>query len=272
MTLAKLIRAVERQTDFLFVYDPNEIDIQSTVSAKVKNQTVQSVLNSILSAAGIKCIFKENNIILQRITSAKESKHIMLGTVSDTNGEPIVGANVLEKGTKNGVFTDADGKFQIEVSKDAVLTISSIGFSQMEVPTYGKEDVRIVLKIDDEVLDDVIVIGYGTAKKRDYIGSVSTLKANDIMKANPASAESALQGMATGVQVNSGAGIPGAPQQVKVRGISSISSQTDPLWIIDGIPVQSSSVGQSFDGETGQSGPEERNKHMGTFRYWPGKH
>jgi type II secretory pathway component GspD/PulD (secretin) len=147
MTLAQLIRAVERQTDFLFVYDPNEIDIQSTVSAKVKNQTVQSVLDSILSAAGIKCIFKENNIILQRITSAKEAKHIMLGTVSDTNGEPIVGANVLEKGSKNGVFTDSDGKFQIEVSKDAVLTISSIGFSQMEVPTYGKEDVRIVLKI-----------------------------------------------------------------------------------------------------------------------------
>lgn len=253
MTLAQLIREVERQTDYLFVYDPNEIDIQSTVSAKVKNQAVQSVLNGILSAAEIKCIFKENNIILQRITSAKESRHIVSGTVYDTNGEPVVGANVLEKGTKNGVFTDSDGKFQIEVSKDAVLTISSIGFSQMEVPTSGKEDVRIVLKIDDEVLDDVIVIGYGTAKKRDYIGSVSTLKANDIMKANPASAESALQGMATGVQVNSGSGIPGAPQQVKVRGISSISSQTDPLWIIDGIPVQSSSVGKSFDGETGQS-------------------
>ena len=178
---------------------------------------------------------------------------VVSGTVVDENGVPVPGASVLVKGTTNGVSTDLDGNFSFTVPDNAVLEISSIGFEGQEISVAGKSNVSVTIKTDSELLDDVVVIGYGTAKKRDYIGSVSTLKSEDITKLNATSVEGALQGMAAGVQVNSANGVPGAPQQIKIRGVGSLSCATDPLWIVDGIPVQSGAMDTSYDGETGQS-------------------
>lgn len=175
------------------------------------------------------------------------------GCVVDANGEPLLRANILVKGTLNGTVADLDGKYSIKVSENDILEFSNIGFATKEVAVAGQTIINVTLEEDNQFLDDVIVIGYGTAKKRDYIGSVSTIKAEDISKVNPVSLEGALQGMAAGVQVNSSNGVPGAPQQIKVRGVGSLSCSTDPLWIVDGIPVQSDAMDKSYDGETQQS-------------------
>src|SRR5690606_6415202 len=107
-------------------------------------------------------------------------------------------------------------------------------------------------EIDEKALDEVIVMGYGTMKKRDVLGSVSTVKAEDLQKLNPNSMDVALQGLASGVMVTS-SGVPGAPVQVKIRGVNSISSNTDPLWIVDGIPVVTGSIGGEYNGATNQN-------------------
>lgn len=175
------------------------------------------------------------------------------GSVVDAAGEPLPGTNILVKGTLTGTATDLDGKYSLKVSDKDVLVFSNIGFASKEVAVAGQTIINVTLEEDGQFLDDVIVIGYGTAKKRDYIGSVSTLKAEDMSKVNPVSLESTLQGMAAGVQVNSASGVPGAPQQIKIRGVGSLSCSTDPLWIVDGIPVQSGAMDSSYDGETQQS-------------------
>ncbi len=145
------------------------------------------------------------------------------GKVVDTAGDPLPGTNILVKGTLNGTAAELDGSYSIKVAENDVLVFSIIGFATQEVAVAGKSTINVILEEDGELLEDVIVIGYGTAKKRDYIGSVSTIKSDDLAKVNPVSIESSLQGLAAGVQVNSANGVPGAPQQIKVRGVGSSS-------------------------------------------------
>ena len=175
------------------------------------------------------------------------------GKVLDAAGDPLPGTNILVKGTLNGTAAELDGTYSIKAAENDVLVFSMIGFATKEVAVAGQSTINVILEEDGELLEDVIVIGYGTAKKRDYIGSVSTIKSEDLAKVNPVSIESSLQGLAAGVQVNSANGVPGAPQQIKVRGVGSLSCDTDPLWIVDGIPVQSGAMDKSYDGEVQQS-------------------
>jgi len=174
------------------------------------------------------------------------------GTVTD-KGEPLPGVNVTVKGTITGAITDINGAYSVNVpERDAVLVFSFIGYAKQEHPINGQTVINVALEEDAQQIEEVVVVGYGTMKKRDVLGSISTVKADDILKTTPVSIDAALQGMASGVMVTS-SGVPGAPVQVKVRGINSISSGTDPLWIIDGIPVTSGTLDVSFNGETGQN-------------------
>ena len=253
VTVANLIKEIENQTGFLLVYSEKAVDLSRSVNVRANDEPALSVIEKALAGTGIVPKVEGNTIVLSEIKNAGDEKHRIQGTILDANGDPVVGANILVKGTREGTFTDVDGHFEMNAPANAVLVCSSIGYETLEVPVGGRRQFNLTLAGDTKFLDDVIVIGYGTAKKRDYIGSVSTVKAEDIQRVVPTSMESALQGMATGVQVNSGVGVPGAPQQIKVRGVSSISSGTDPLWIIDGIPIESGTMDTSYDGETNQS-------------------
>jgi len=251
ITVANLIREIEKQTDYLLVYNENEVNLGQRVSVSANDESAVAVLGKALSQAGITPVVQGRNILLKAVAEApvKDVK----GVIVDENGAPVPGATVMVKGTTVGAYTDANGAYSIQAPENAVLVFSCLGYNEQEIAVGNRRQINVAMTTDTQMLDDVIVIGYGTAKKRDYIGSVASLKAEDIAKTAPTSVESVLQGMASGVQVNSGVGVPGAPQQVKVRGVSSISSGTDPLWIVDGIPVQSSVMDQTSDGETSQS-------------------
>ena len=174
------------------------------------------------------------------------------GTVTDREGT-LPGVSVMIKGTTTGMATGADGRYQLTApDADAVLVFSFIGYATREV-TVGNQTVidMLMTEVVSEI-EEIVVVGYGTMKKRDVLGSISTLKASDLLRTNPVSIDAALQGMASGVSVTS-SGVPGAPVQVKVRGVNSISSGTDPLWIVDGIPVTSGTLDVSFNGETRQN-------------------
>ncbi|MDJ1502506.1 TonB-dependent receptor [Xanthocytophaga agilis] len=177
------------------------------------------------------------------------------GKVTSTAGEGLPGVSVTVKGSTQGTVTDAEGGFQLSVPDEtAVLVFSYIGYLTQEVAVRGNSNWTIALAEDVKSLGEVVVVGYGTQKKRDVIGSIATVNGDDIKLKSTASFDSGLQGMAAGVSVQTNSGVPGSPTVIKIRGVGSINSSTDPLWIIDGMPVYSSpgGLGRS-DGTTGQS-------------------
>lgn len=157
------------------------------------------------------------------------------GIVKDQKGEPLVGVSVLEKGTTNGVVTDLDGKFAIRAtSGSSILTITYMGYKKKELSVQRGKMLDVVLQEDVSELDEVMVIAYGTKKKRDVIGSVTKVKSDDLVLSTGGRFENALQGKAAGVQIVND-GIAGNTPQIKIRGIRSVSSGTDPLWVVDGM-------------------------------------
>lgn len=162
------------------------------------------------------------------------------GSVTEENGEPAVGASVALKGTTRGTITDVDGKFDLDVPEKGTLQISYLGYSTMDVAIEGKNVYNIVLKEKPEELEELVVLGYSSAvQKKSFTGSASTIKSDELIAIKNISPTQGLQGRASGVNVTTSSGMPGAPTTIRVRGVNSISSGKDPLWIIDGVPLYS---------------------------------
>ncbi len=164
-----------------------------------------------------------------------QNKRTITGTILDEKGESIIGASVSVKGTTNGTITDIDGRFSLDVNESDMLTISYVGFLSQEIPVAGKSVLRIVLKENAEMLDEIVVVGYGVMRKRDLTGAVSSVDSKSMQDKPVANIGEALQGRASGVQIiNSGA--PGSNVSIRIRGISTINN-SDPLLVIDGVPT-----------------------------------
>ena len=160
----------------------------------------------------------------------------IVGTVTDGNGEPIIGASVVEKGQpQNGSITNIDGQFAIKVQAGKTLVISYIGFVTQEVP--ASSDMTVVLKEDDKTLNEVVVIGYGVQKKSVVTAAIAKVSADDLEGKSPVRVDNALKGLAAGVNVTSSSGQPGASPRVRVRGTGTINN-SDPLYIVDGMPIE----------------------------------
>lgn len=157
------------------------------------------------------------------------------GIVKDTTGEPIIGANVVVKGTTIGTITDLDGQFQLETNPENVIIISFIGYQTQELP--ATPIMNVTLKDDAEILDEVVVIGYGSVKKDDLSGSVVAIKAEDMNKGAITSPQELIQGKIPGLYISSGDGQPGAGSSIRIRGGASLNASNDPLIVIDGVPV-----------------------------------
>ena len=166
---------------------------------------------------------------------------VVKGSVKDKAGEPVIGANILIKGTTaKGTITDFDGRFRLNADKDDILVVSFIGYRSKEVPAAAQ--VNVILEDDSQLLEDVIVIGYGTVKKNDATGAVTAISADKINKGMATSASDMLVGKAAGVSVVSDGGAPGAGASIRIRGGSSMSASNDPLIVIDGVPVDNSEI------------------------------
>jgi TonB-linked SusC/RagA family outer membrane protein len=159
------------------------------------------------------------------------------GTVTDAEDIPLAGANILEKGTTNGTQTDFDGNFSIEVAEGAVFVVSYIGFATKEVPVNGQSSISINLAEDAAGLDEVVVVGYGTQRKSDVTGAVSSISGEDLAETASANLISQAQGKLAGVDIVNNNGSPGAPTTIRIRGNRSINAGNDPLYVIDGVPT-----------------------------------
>ncbi len=174
------------------------------------------------------------------------------GVVKDAAGKPVVGATVVVDGTTTGTSTNANGSFSISVpAKESVLKVSFIGFATQDVAVGGRTQLNVTLEEEYSRLDEVVVVGYGTMKRRDISGSVASISGKELLKGNPSSVNQALQGKSAGVQVNQSDGAPGAGVSLTIRGANSIKTSTEPLYVVDGIPFDA--------GTTPTSGANENN-------------
>ena len=160
------------------------------------------------------------------------------GVIIDATGLPVIGANVLEKGTTNGVITDLDGNFTLNVKPGATLVVTYIGYQTQEIEVGNQTTFNITLKEDSEMLDEVVVVGYGTMKKSDLSGASVSMGEDDIKGSVITNLDQSLQGRAAGVAAVSTSGAPGSSSSIRVRGQATINSNAEPLYVIDGVIVQ----------------------------------
>lgn len=179
---------------------------------------------------------------LNPVVQEQQQSISVTGTVVDQNGEPLMGVNVIEKGTTNGTMTDMDGRFTLSVPGNATLQISYIGYTTEEVVVNNQTKLNITLKEDSQNLDELVVVGYGVVRKADLAGSVAVLDSKNFKDQPIVQVSDALQGRVSGVQVQN-SGVPGGTVKIRVRGSGSINRSNDPLYVIDGIVRESGLTG-----------------------------
>ncbi|MEO5998255.1 MAG: SusC/RagA family TonB-linked outer membrane protein [Chitinophagaceae bacterium] len=271
--LEKIFKEIKKQTGYVFFYDANALQRAKSVSIHVKNKSIEVVLKESLEGQPLDFSIEQKTItIFKRTGSSLTGTQVSYaspeaiptpippstinGTVKDAQGNPLAGVSVvvkLVKGPQRGASTGVDGSFSVDADAGEVLEFSMIGYQKKSVTVGQSRILTVVMEIEATLGGEVVVVGYGTQKKRDVIGSISTIK-SDVFE-NPTGAtnfNSQLQGQAAGVSVQSSSGRLGASVDIKIRGLSSISAGTSPLWVVDGVPIVTS-TGISNNGSAEQS-------------------
>lgn len=246
--LSTVFLEIEKKTDFHFLYSNNVVPFEKKVDVDVTDEPVKDVLTKLLVNTPLGfTIVKGNLVVITSKNDEAEMKSVMItGTVTNAAGQPISGASVVEKGKNNGTTTNEHGQFKINVDNaNAVLEISFIGYQKQEIKLKGETSISIKMIELISNLDDVVVIGYGTQKKSNVTGAVSTLKNENLDERPITRVDQALVGQLAGVSVKQNTGVPGKAFSIQVRGSGSISGGNEPLYVIDGFPlsVNSSNTG-----------------------------
>ena len=245
----KVIHEIEKQTNYLFVYNVNQVDLNRSVKAEFENQTVSDVLDQVFEDTNIYYAVEGSNIMLMSRSSegqkAAQQQNRITGVVLDEFGESIIGANVQVKGQTTGTITDIDGRFILDAPVGSTIQISNIGYVTQEFTVDQRKEYKIVLREDNELLDEVVVVGYGTVKRRDVTGAVSSMKSKDVVISPTNNVMEALSGKIAGMDIVKTSGQVGEDVQILLRGSRSIYGDNTPLFIIDGIPGSYSQVNPS---------------------------
>lgn len=249
VTISQLINEIEKQTDYLVVYSNREVNTSRKITFQRKSNKVSEYLNEAFANTDIGYDFENNYIVLLKkanlnaasianfIQAAQQQRKTVTGKVTDENGGPIIGATIVEKeNPSHGTITDVDGNFILNVSANAVLEITYVGYQPQSVSTTGLNTINIVLREDTKTLDEVVVVGYGTQRKANLTGAVSAVKMEDVLGDRPVNnAFAALQGSIPGLMI-SGSSTPGQNNKsINIRGTLSINGG-EPLVLIDNVP------------------------------------
>lgn len=235
-TVKDVLNEIEDQSEFTFFFNNRHIDLQRRVSVSEKKSDIFKVLDQIFAGTNIGYSVLDKKIILSAEGKAlQQAGKKITGIVVDKSGEPVIGANVVVKGTTNGTITDVDGKFTLEVPENAILQLSYIGYNPLEIQVGKDSLLNIVMKEDTQALDEVVVVGYGTQKKVNLTGSVSTVATEKIENRPLGSVAEGLQGTMAGVTITRQSGELGSNPTISIRGFSSLNSG-GALVIVDGVP------------------------------------
>jgi len=233
--LKKVLQAIEKSSDYRFLFDEVLVKGKPKVSVDVENADINQVLALVLSNTGIGYqILNTNLVVLKESGTQQELKDITVsGKVTSSTGEPLAGVSVTLKNSSVGTTTNAEGSYSLTVPDDAILVFTSIGYTSVEEKVSGRSAINIVMQPATQSMNEVVVVGYGTQRKRDLTGSVSSIKGDEVSKMPSTNPIASLQGKVPGLTI-SNTGRAGASPVVRIRGINSTNSAS-PVYVVDGI-------------------------------------
>ncbi len=247
VTIKEALKEIEKQSDYTFLYNDANIDVNQVVTLNASESDIYLVLDALLANTNIQYTLIDNQIVLTGMQQVE--KKSISGQITDSDTEQgLAGVTILEKGTSNGTITDLDGNFTLTVAENATLVLSYVGYVTEEIPVAGRTNFNLSLVPDILTIEDLVVIGYGTVKKSDLTGSVASVSADELSQSASAGIDQALQGRTAGVMVTSNSGSPGVAPSVRIRGTGTITNP-DPFYVIDGIPMSAQDVGALNPGD-----------------------
>lgn len=245
VTLEAILEEIEEQTDYLFIYK-KDVDVKVRKSINASNDLLSEVLQDLLEGSSVTYKVEGNHIILSKsgstttetaMVSAPQQQKFITGVVTDAKGEALIGVTAMIKGSTQGTVTDAEGKFSINGKTGDMLVVSYIGYVSQTIKIKDNRPLRITLEEDIEMLDEVVVIGYGTMQKKELTSAVSHVSSKDLLRVGNGNTAMQIQGKVPGVSIaNTAAADPTSSASIQVRGVSSRSAGLGPLIVIDGIP------------------------------------
>lgn len=244
-SLVKVFEKIESETDYSIAYNQSKLNVEKKVSVFMKNTPVSAVLEAVLKGTGFTFKMEGKHIIILPAHQLKEpnqtqaeSRQITVkGTITDTKGEPLIGANVLLVGTETATISDVDGNFKLPVSSDGTLKISYIGYESQELAINNQTLFNIRLKEDAQMTEEVVVIGFGTQRKVNMTGAVTSVNMNETLGDRPiVNVSAALQGVVPGLKIESTTGTPGEDMSYNIRGTTSINGGK-PLVLVNNVPM-----------------------------------
>jgi TonB-linked SusC/RagA family outer membrane protein len=272
--LRNVLRDIEGQADVKFAYSQKNIRAERTVDVHINRQKLSSALSSLLDPLHIAYELTAGRILLTAETGAVTEPQqqepaeavtspaiaLIKGKVIDENNAGLPGVSVIIKGTQKGTTTDQEGAFALDVAEqNAVLVFSFVGYKPQEVTLGGQTTLNVTMQPDNQALEEVVVVGYGSVRKSDLTGSVASIKGDAIREMPVTSVDQAIQSRAPGVQVTQTSGAPGGGISIRVRGANSINSGSEPLYVIDGFPIYPD------NGALGTSGNRQPTNAMATI-------
>ncbi|MEI9909410.1 MAG: TonB-dependent receptor [Bacteroidota bacterium] len=236
--ISGVLHSIEKQTNYRFLYNDKLDDIREKVTINVKEAALAEVLALLLDKTRLLYQVMDNNLIVIKENPNAPPRIpdvVIRGKVTGEGGAPMAGASVIVKGTTTGTTTNNDGSFSITVpDANAILLISSVGYDQQEIALEGKTEISIALVASTKVMEQVVVVGYGTQRKIDVTGTVTQVRGEEISKQPVMNPISGLQGKVAGVQITNN-GAPGSSPQIRIRGVGTVYGNANPLYVVDGV-------------------------------------
>lgn len=250
MELRDIFIELENETEYRFFYSENLLDLNKKVDIDIKRGSIEEIVNYLLTDVPLTYRIFEKNLVVITSKGTFEQEITVKGKVTDAEGNPLPGVNILEKGTTNGAVSDLEGNYTISVnSPNAILIFSFVGFLSEDIEVGKQTTIDVILIEDIQALEEVVVVGYGTMKKKDLTGAVVSIDGDKLNITVANTFDQALQGQAAGVQVVNNSGQPGAATSVRIRGINSLQGSNEPLYVIDGVQFSGKGVSTiSFTG------------------------
>lgn len=238
VSLREIFSAIEKQTTYRFSYRNVVIDATKDITISQTKVPVSSVLNEALAGKNLEYnIVSSKSIVIsdKPKKTASDQKEIS-GIIKDSNGEPVTGATIIEKGTSNGAISDMDGHFSLNIAENGILQISYVGYVEQTIPTNNQTIFNIILKEDSRLLDEVVVVGYGSMKKKDLTGAITHVDAQKLVNERPTTVQDILRGTAPGLIVEPSSSDAKEGPGFLIRGKRSLKGGTSPLIVLNGVP------------------------------------
>ena len=251
-SVGQVLTEIENQSEFYFLFNQKLVDTKRKVNIRVTDKKIEEILDLVFSGTNTDYVLMDRQIVLSPREYLSEVKTAIQaesdqqagtvsGTIVDVDGQALPGVTVSVKGTSVGTITDAEGKYSLSnVSEDATLVYSFIGLLTLEIAVGNQTIINVTMESDVYGLDEIVVIGYGTVRKSDLTGAVSSLKSDDLNPGANVSVDQMMLGRAAGVQITQSSSEPGGGLSIRIRGASSINASNEPLYVIDGFPIDNS--------------------------------